>query len=95
MNARISYGRFLLLLGSLSIFSVSCALLETPAPGPTPTALAFPSVVPSNNATTFDVDSLISQPAWSFTLPDANGQPYNFQPNDGRKHLVVFYMVYT
>ena len=95
MNARISYGRFLLLLASLSIFSVSCALLETSAPEPTPSALAFPTVIPANNATTFDVNSLVGRPAASFTLPDANGQSYNFHPNDGRKHLIAFYMVYT
>ena len=40
----------------------------------------------------FNVGTRIGQPAPAFTLPDAQGQPYNFHPGDGRKYLVAFNM---
>lgn len=93
MNGTISYARHVALLAGLTFFAAGCALLEAPAPDPT--VIAFPTVALPSSASTFDNNTLAGQPAAAFTLPDANGQPYSFQPNDGRKHLVVFYMVYT
>ncbi|MCI0549944.1 MAG: hypothetical protein L0287_03230 [Anaerolineae bacterium] len=40
----------------------------------------------------FNVGTLIGQPAPAFTLPNANGEPYNFQPGDGRKYVLAFNM---
>lgn len=40
----------------------------------------------------FNVGTLIGQPAPVFTLPDANGEPYEFQPGDGRKYVFAFNM---
>jgi cytochrome oxidase Cu insertion factor (SCO1/SenC/PrrC family) len=82
----------------LIIALVACALTELAAPAPAPTPSAVPTAVPTvaltNNASTFDHNSLVGQSASSFTLMDATGQPYTFTPNDGRKHVIVFYMGY-
>lgn len=40
----------------------------------------------------FNVGTLIGQPAPAFTLLDANGQPYKFLADDGRKYVFVFNM---
>ena len=40
----------------------------------------------------FNVGTLIGRPAPAFTLPDANGEPYKFQPGDGRKYVLAFNM---
>ena len=99
MNERLAYPHFLALLASLTLLSISCALLEVAAPEPSPagapTVVAFPTVVLPSSASTFDHNTLTGQAAPAFTLSDANDQPYTVTPNDGRKHLVVFYMVYT
>ena len=42
-----------------------------------------------------NVETLIGQPAPAFTLMDANGQPYEFQPGDGRKYVFAFNMGYV
>ena len=43
----------------------------------------------------FNVGTLIGQIAPAFTLPDANGEPYEFQPGDGRKYVLAFNMGYV
>ena len=40
----------------------------------------------------FNVGTRIGQAAPAFTLPDANGEPYEFQPGDGRKYVFAFNM---
>ena len=40
----------------------------------------------------FNVGTLIGQPAPAFTLVDANGEPYEFQPGNGRKYVFAFNM---
>ena len=100
MNDPILHPRFLALLASLTLFSLGCAILELAAPAPTPssaapTLAAFPTLNLPNSASTFDHNTLAGQAAPAFTLLDASGQAYTFTPNDGRKHLVIFYMVYT
>jgi len=40
----------------------------------------------------FNVGTRIGQAAPAFTLPDANGEPYKFQPGDGRKYVLAFNM---
>ena len=40
----------------------------------------------------FNVGTLIGQPAPAFTLMDANGELYEFQPGDGRKYVFAFNM---
>jgi hypothetical protein len=45
-----------------------------------------------NTDSAFNVGTLIGQPAPAFTLPDANGEPYEFQPGDGRKYVFAFNM---
>ena len=42
-----------------------------------------------------NVGTLIGQPAPAFTLMDANGEPYEFQPGDGRKYVFAFNMGYV
>lgn len=100
MNTRASFSRFFALLASLTLFSLGCAILEVAAPasapaGAVPTVAVFPTLALPNSASTFDHNTLAGQAAPAFTLPDASGQAYTFTPNDGRKHVVVFYMVYT
>ena len=86
------------LLGMLAVLSLSaCALLESPAPSSPTAALATappnsPTGGLTNDDSTFSYDSLVGKPAPAFTAPDANGQPYTFTPNDGRKHVIVFNM---
>src|SRR5437773_523455 len=41
-------------------------------------------ILPDTNSA-LNVGTLIGQPAPAFTLSDANGQPYNFEPGDGHK----------
>ena len=43
----------------------------------------------------FNVGTLIGQPAPAFTLLNANGEPYKFQPGDGRKYVFAFNMGYV
>ncbi len=45
-----------------------------------------------NSDSAFNVGTRIGQPAPAFTLPDAQGQPYNFHPGDGNKYLLAFNM---
>ena len=48
-----------------------------------------------NTDSAFNVGTLIGQPAPAFTLPDANDEPYEFQPGDGRKYVFAFNMGYV
>lgn len=48
-----------------------------------------------NSDSAFNVGTLIRQPAPAFTLPDANGEPYAFQPGEGRKYVFAFNMGYV
>ena len=43
----------------------------------------------------FNVGTRIGQAAPAFTLPDANGEPYEFRPGDGRKYVFAFNMGYV
>ena len=45
-----------------------------------------------NSSSALNVGTLIGQPAPAFTLPDANGQPYDFKPVAGRKYVLAFNM---
>ena len=62
---------------------------------PTTTPLVFPTATLPNSANAFDVNSLVGQPAPEFMLPSASGDSFTFRPNDGRKHVIVFYMGYV
>ena len=48
-----------------------------------------------NTDSAFNVGTLIGQPARAFTLSDANGESYEFQPGDGRKYVFAFNMGYV
>ena len=48
-----------------------------------------------NSTSALNVGTLIGQPAPAFTLPDANGKPYNFQPGAGRRYVLAFNMGYV
>ena len=48
-----------------------------------------------NTDLAFNVGTRIGQPAPAFTLMDANGEPYEFQPGDGRKYVFAFNMGYV
>ena len=48
-----------------------------------------------NSNSALNVGTLIGQPAPAFTLPDANGKPYKFQPGAGRKYVLAFNMGYV
>lgn len=43
----------------------------------------------------FNVGTRIGQTAPAFMLMDANDQPYEFQPGDGRKYVFAFNMGYV
>lgn len=48
-----------------------------------------------NTDTSFNVGTRVGQLAPSFTLPDAQGKPYAFQPGNGRKSVLAFNMGYV
>ena len=48
-----------------------------------------------NTDSAFNVGTRIGQAAPTFTLQDANGEPYKFQPGDGRKYVFAFNMGYV
>lgn len=48
-----------------------------------------------NTDSAFNVGTRIGQSAPAFTLPDANGQPYEFHAGDGRKYVFAFNMGYV
>ena len=48
-----------------------------------------------SSGSAFNVGTRIGQPAPAFTLPDAQGQLYNFKPGDGRKYVLAFNMGYA
>jgi len=48
-----------------------------------------------NSDSALNVGTLIGQPAPSFTLSDANGQPYDFKPGAGHKYVLAFNMGYV
>ncbi len=73
---------------------ILCAMLFALAACATTHPAAIPTVALSNSASAFDHNSLVGQPAPSFTLADTDGQSYTFNPNDGKKHVIVFYMGY-
>ena len=50
--------------------------------------------LPDTNSA-LNVGTLIGQPAPAFTLPDANGELYEFQPGAGRKYVLAFNMGYV
>ena len=45
-----------------------------------------------DSAQSFSVGTMIGKPAPAFTLPDAQGNRYQFQPGDGRKYVLAFNM---
>lgn len=45
-----------------------------------------------NTTNAFGVGTLIGKSAPAFTLPDAQGKPYQFQPGDGKKYVLAFNM---
>lgn len=49
----------------------------------------------SNTETAFNVGTRVGQPASAFTLSDAQGKPYAFQPADGHKYMLAFNMGYV
>ena len=49
----------------------------------------------SNTDTAFNVSTRVGQPAAAFTLLDAQGKAYAFQPGDGRKYVLAFNMGYV
>ena len=48
-----------------------------------------------NTNSALNIGTLIGKPAPAFTLPDANGQPYKFEPGEGRKYVLAFNMGYV
>jgi len=78
------------------VVTVGCALPERAQPSPLPSAtpLAFATVALPNSASAFDANSLVGKSAPEFALPSADADSYVFRPNDGRKHVIVFYMSY-
>ncbi len=81
------------LIFAMTLTLLACSLTEIATPPASPTATAAVSL--SNNANTFDSNTFVGQHSPTFTLMDAKGQPYTFTPNDGRKHVIVFYMGYV
>lgn len=49
----------------------------------------------SNTDSALNVGTRIGQPAPTFTLSDAKGAAYNFQPSAGHKYVLAFNMGYV
>ena len=61
-------------------------------------ASANPSDITANLPNTqnaFNVGTRVGKPAPAFTLPDAQGKPFSFQPGDGKKYVLAFNMGYS
>ena len=49
----------------------------------------------ANSQNAFNVSTLVGKPAPAFTLTDAQGKPFTFQPGDGKKYVFAFNMGYS
>lgn len=49
----------------------------------------------ANSQNAFSVGTRVGKPAPAFTLSDAQGKPYKFQPGDGKKYVFAFNMGYS
>ena len=87
--------RLLIGAGLALIALIAVVWLRTTAPSaPNTSSPDVAGNLPDTDAA-FNVGTLIGQPAPAFTLPDANGEPYEFQPGDGRKYVFAFNMGYV
>jgi len=77
-------------LALLALFAVVILRAVNPSK-PSANSLDVAGNLPDTDSA-FNVGTLIGQSAPAFTLPDANGQPYQFQAGDGRKYVLAFNM---
>lgn len=49
----------------------------------------------SNSQDAFNVGTRVGKSAPAFTLTDAQGKPFTFQPGDGKKYVFAFNMGYS
>lgn len=49
----------------------------------------------ANSQNAFNVSTRVGKPAPAFTLTDAQGNPFTFQPGDGKKYVFAFNMGYS
>ena len=81
--------------GLVLLALVAVVWLRTTAPSaPSTNSRDVAGNLPNSNSA-LNVGTLIGQPAPAFKLPDANGEPYEFQPGDGRKYVFAFNMGYV
>ena len=76
---------FLLILGTI----VASRVINPSKPSAN--SLDVAENLPSTDSA-FNVGTRIGQAAPAFTLPDANGELYKFQPGDGHKYVLAFNM---
>ena len=87
--------RFLIGAGLALIALVAVVVLRRVIPSaPNTSSPDVAGNLPDTNSA-LNVGTLIGQPAPVFTLSDANGEPFNFQPGDGRKYVFAFNMGYV
>ena len=81
--------------GLAAIALIAVAVLRTVIPSaPNTNSPDVAGNLPDTDSA-FNVGTLIGQSAPEFTLPDSNGEPYEFQPGDGRKYVLAFNMGYV
>ena len=86
--------RLLIGAGLALIALIAVAWLRTLTPSaPNTSSPDVAGNLPNSNSA-LNVGTLIGQPAPTFTLMDANGQPYKFQAGNGRKYVFAFNMGY-
>ena len=84
--------RLLIGAGLALIALIAVVWLRTTAPSaPNTNSPDVAGNLPDSDSA-FNVGTLIGQPAPAFTLMDANAEPYEFQPGDGRKYVFAFNM---
>ena len=87
--------RFLIGVGLALIALVTVGWWRTSAPSePNTNSPDVAGNLPDSDSA-FNVGTLIGQAAPAFTLADANGEPYEFLPGDGRKYVFAFNMGYV
>ena len=84
--------RFWISAGLAAIALIAVAVLRTVIPSaPNTDSPDVAGNLPDTDSA-LNVGTLIGNTAPAFTLMDANGEPYEFQPGDGGKYVFAFNM---
>jgi flagellar basal body-associated protein FliL len=77
------------IISAAAVSFVAANVFKSPTPSASTSDIA--ANLPRSDSA-FNVGTRIGQPAPAFTLPDAQGQSYAFNPGDGRKYVLAFNM---